>query len=266
MGRSFVAGIGVADKETWTYLLNQRLQSLSTRYEVILAERAGGATIDSVLSNLIDRTVKFDPDYLIVFSAYNNHILPRHSRKLSLGWKMSNFLYNISFSYATLREKAALMMYKDNNFWLYNYDIATTKREVDDLIKAYRKRLDQIYVVCKENNIEPILGLQPEFIPVALENLQDLLDEEEILRMGRKLERQGHLMYYELEYYLQGRLNLEMKEFADQEGILLFDCVSIFPKNKYAYFVDQIHPNAKGTLLIADELHSFLLKSNVVKG
>lgn len=264
LGGSFVEGVGVEDSQTFESLLEEEVKKISDKYEVINAG-AGGANINRLLENLIEQITKFDPDYLVLFSAYNNHSLVRNNLKLSFQWKISNFFYNTSVFYSMLREKISLKIYKDNNYYLYNYQVSVKKADVDSLMGLYRNRLAQIYTVCKEKNIRLILGLQPEFIPVGLRHLQDLLDKGQIRRVEEKLQQKNSLSHYELEYYLQGRFNLEMKDFAEQNGILLFDAVSIFPKDKYPYFIDQIHPNQKGTSLIAKSLYSFLLKNNILK-
>jgi len=263
-GGSFVMSSGVDDSSTWEYLLNEELKKLPGKYEVINGGRGGG-DINDLLRFLISVDVKFEPDYLILFSAYNNHKLLNQEHRLSLGWRISSFFYNISQFYAMLREKISLILYKDNNYFIYNFEIKLKKRDADDLMGRYRKRLEQIYTVCGENNINLILGFQPEFIPNGLKNLQDLLNQQELSLIGEKLEKQNYLTYYEFEYYLQGRFNIEMKKFAEEKGIFLFDGINIFPKDKYPYFIDQIHLNQKGTAILAKALFSFLIKNNIAK-
>lgn len=264
VGESFVACVGLEDELTWESLLQKELDKLPGRYEVINAG-GGGNSIDDMLSNLIDRDIKFSPDYLLFISAHNDRGTLKNNRKRSFSYKISNTLYNVSQFYAMVREKSSLIFFKDNNYYLYNYDIALSNSDADELVRVYRKRLGQIYKICMENNTVMILGLQPEFIPSGLKDLQDLLDEKRIAALGKKISDNGSLTYYEFEYYMQGRFNLEMKKFAGENNILLFDGVSIFPVDKYPYFLDEIHLNKEGSLLFARSLFAFLVDKKIAK-
>jgi len=92
------------------------------------------------------------------------------------------------------------------------------------------------------------------------------MDENELAAIGKKLEANGYLTYYEFEYYTQGLFNMEMKRFAEQNGLLVFDGISVFPENKYPFFTDQIHLNQKGTPIFADALYAFMLKNDIAAG
>lgn len=164
-----------------------------------------------------------------------------------------------------VREKSSLMFFKDNNYYLYNYTISVKEPDVETALNAYRKRLNQIYTVCRENDARLILGLQPEFIPNGLKGLQNLLDEKKIAALGAQVKKKGYLSYYEFEYYMQGKFNLEMKKFAQSNNILLFDGVSIFPEDKYPYFSDEIHLNKTGASLFAKALYEFLITNGIAK-
>ena len=265
IGGSFVACVDVADEDTWEVLLEKRLQGLPGKrdYEVINLG-GGGRNIDHTLSALIDEAVKFNPDCVIIFSAYNNHSMLNATQKQTLSWKISNILYDVSLFYAMLREKLSLTLYKDNNYYLYNYNLIISEASVDSLMSFYGKRLEEIHTVCRENGIKLILGLQPEFIPLGLKNLQHIGDEKEMKKLDKKIRQKKQLSYYEFEYYVQSRFNLEMEKIAKKKNISLFDGVSIFPENKYAYFHDQIHLSPKGTALLAETLYQFLLKNNII--
>ncbi len=265
MGGSFVNCVGVDDEYTWEVLLQKDLDHKAIgKYEVINGGE-GAANVNHILIRLIDRVIELKPDYLIFISAYNNHSSLRSEIHLSLSWRLSKFMYNVSQFYAMLRERLALKIYKDNNYFLYNYKVRVTSQEVENLLKKYKKRLEQIRIICDENQIKPIFGMQPEFIPNGLAELQNLLDDRKIAQLSNKLNKQKELSYYELEYYLQALLNRELKRFAIENKLLLFDGVSIFPEDKYPFFIDQIHLNQKGTLLFAAALYDFFVKNNLVK-
>lgn len=256
LGGSFVAGYGVKDNETWEVLLEEKLKKLPGRYEVINAGHVGD-NMDHLLISLIDKTAKFKPDYLILFSAYNNQRLVKREIVLPLFWKIPYYISKVSLLYAGLHRRISVILHKNSNNFTNKQRIKTTRTDIDNLMKRYRKRLKEIYTVCNENNIRLILGLQPEFFPRDLKNLQDLTDEKQLMKLDQKLEKRNYLHFYEFGYYMQGRFNLEMKSFAEENSILLFDGVSVFPKDKSPYFMDCIHLNPKGTSLIADSLYLF---------
>ena len=91
------------------------------------------------------------------------------------------------------------------------------------------------------------------------------MDEKKIAGLGEVIKKAGRLSYYEFEYYMQGRFNLEMKRFAQENNILLFDGVSIFPADKYPYFSDEIHLNKNGTSLFEKSLYEFLMDNGIAK-
>lgn len=264
LGDSFVMSTGLDDKTTWECLLNDSLKKLPQRYEIINAG-GGGTTIDQQLVNLIDKITKFHPDYVVLFSSQKNTMILDYKTEYSIGWKISTFFYNISQCYAMVREKSALRTFKDNNYYIYDYRIKITKPRIDKLMELYRKRLEQFYAVCKENNIGLIIGLRPEFIPSGLKELQQPLDKTRLAVLGTKLEKQGYLTYYEFEYYTQGLFNLEMKSLAEKNGLFVFDGTIVFPQDKYPYFIDQMHLNQKGASLFADAMYSFIVKNKISK-
>ena len=264
LGDSFVMCVGLDDKFTWERLLSDSLKDRPSRYEIINAA-GGGTDINQQLTNLIDKVVQFKPDYVFLFNAHKNSLLLDYKTEYSLGWQISNFFYNISQCYAMVREKSALRTFKDNNYYIYDYRVKITKPEIDKLLGLYRKRLEQFHTVCRENGIDLVLGLRPEFIPSGLKELQHPLDEARLMSMGEKLERQGYLTFYEFEYYTQGLFNMEMKSLAKKRGLLVFDGISAFPIDKYPYFIDQLHLNPKGAPIFAATMHDFIVNKNLVK-
>src|SRR5262249_38599560 len=72
-----------------------------------------------------------------------------------------------------------------------------------------------------------------------------------------KIRAGDDLWRMELEYYLQGRLNLEMQRVARARNIPFFDG-DLFPPDKRPFFIDQIHPNGEGANRIATALTAFL--------
>ena len=263
-GGSFVAGVGVADDETWPFLLNHDLNRRGYRCEIINAGQAGN-TITHVLLNLFQTYIKIDADCIILITAYNNKTFLRNTKDLPFTWHLSNLLYNTSQFYAMVREKLARVVYKDNNYFLYNYNIKLSQKDADDVFVLYIKRLNQFYHVCKERDITLILGLEPLSLPYRLKNLQDLSDLAAILSIEDKLGREGSLSYYELSYYMQAKFNSLMAQFGRQNNIPVFDGNNIFHTDKYEYFIDEIHLNKKGTQVFADALADFLIKNNLVR-
>ena len=264
LGESFVLCPGLPDESTWTYILEGLLNKLPAKYEVLNAG-AGGGNTDFALTGLIDRYIRLSPDYVMLFSAHNDRSALKGEKKTSLAYRISHVLYNVSQFYAMVREKSSLMLFKDNNYYLYDYDIALRQADVEKALELYRKRLGQIYTVCKENHAVFVLGLQPEFIPGGLKELQDLLDEKKLAALEEKVRKEGRLSYYEFEYYMQGRFNVEMKTFALENGVLLFDGISAFPSDKYPFFKDEIHLNGKGSEMFANALYRFFISKGIAR-
>lgn len=264
LGDSFVMSTGLDDKSTWEYVLNESLNGSSGRYEIVNAG-GGGTTIDQQLINLIDKIVKFHPDYVILFSSHKNSMILDYKAEYSLSWKVSTFFYNISQFYAMIRERNALRTFRDNNYYVYDYRVKITKQEIDKLMDLYRKRLAQFYTVCKENDIGLIIGLRPEFIPSGLKELQHPMDKDRMALLGGKLEKQGYLTYYEFEYYTQGLFNMAMEDCAEKNGLLTFDGTRVFPQDKYPYFIDQMHLNREGASIFAGAMTSFIIENDLAR-
>lgn len=263
LGGSFVMCLGTDDESTWERILEKRLNATGNKYEIINAGQPG-YTINNLPIFFIEQAAAFKPDYIIFTSAYNNHRLLKPAQALSPMWRISNFLYSASYLYSILRDKICLLLYKDTDYTLYNYRIKIDQREVDGLISLYRRRLEQLYTLCVEKNIEIILCLQPEYIPHGLKDLQNMMDEKKMAYLEDKVKTKKYLLNYEFRYYVQGRLNLEMKRFSDEKGILSFDGTSIFPQNKRPYFIDEIHMSREGAAVFADELYKFLSNKGIV--
>jgi len=266
IGESFVTCNGISDKETWENILEEKLNRGRGRYEIINAGK-GGDVIASHLANLINTYTALTPDYIILFSAHNDRAdLGAGGKKCSLTYRVSSFLYNISQFYAMVREKSSRFLFKDNNYFLYDFNIALKPSDAAQFLAIYKKRLEQIITVCRERGIRPIFGLQPEFIPNGIRrDLQNLLDEKKLEELAQKLKQQNYLSYYEFTYYMQGRCSLIMKGVADAHGVLVFDGITPFPEDKSAYFADEIHLNAKGASFFADALYAFLVKNDIAQ-
>lgn len=266
IGASFVHGVALDDRETWPYLLGEKLNedSRGKRYEVMSCS-VMGSNINILLAELTRYAVKLKPDYLIVFSAYNNHHLIKMGYDVSPAWKLGHFFYNISRLYSTVRDKMALILSKDIYYFHENWGVVVSEERTERAFRLYRKRLEQIVTVCRENEIKPILCMQPMFLPENLKNLQDLTNEKELERLEGKIKTKGRLSHYEFKYYMQGRFNLEMKRISESEGLLLFDGVSVFPKDRHMYYIDAIHLNREGTAILAKELFSFCVQNNILK-
>jgi lysophospholipase L1-like esterase len=264
MGGSFVYGYGVPDDQTWSYLLEQELKKASGRYEVI----NGGINsmdINGILRKIIGEIVFFKPDYLIIISNYANHFFINFDEETLL-WKIGYTLYRCSLFYERIYRKVSYILFKKTHIYMNFYDTVRLKKTaVDDLVAKYKKRLDQISTICRENGINLILGLQPEVIPGYSENAKALCDEGPIDAIGQKLQKQNYLRRWEFEYYMQGRLNIEMKKFAENNRILLLNNIGAFSGDMQQYFVDHIHLNGKGNALMAETLFSFLLQQGIVR-
>ena len=260
-GGSFVFGIGVPEGATIGRLLQEKLKASSEgterEYEVVNLGDAG-AGITTVLRIFVREGIRLKPDIAIAISAYNNYRLFSSKDERSVLWHLSKGLYSTSLFYATLREKLALIIYKDNNVGIYNQEVAIPRENVPSALNYYKAALEQLAILSQDNGIRLVFGLQPVFIPAGYEDLQELANEGQMSVIENALERGAPLTYYEAIYYMHSLQIRAMIEVAEKYAVPVFDLTKSMPVDKYKYYIDQIHPNAQGTRIIADALYAHL--------
>ncbi len=263
-GGSFVFGVGVADEYAFDRLLEEKLNAPHTgpapAYEVVNLGQ-GGADITTVLRIFAREGIRLEPDISIIISAYNNYKLFLSTDERSFIWHVSKGLYSTSLFYATLREKLALLRFKDNNILLYDYDVRITSEKVQAALQYYRAALEKIIDLSAQNGIQVVFGLQPISLPAGLEELQELANDQRMAALEDQVARGRALTYYEAMYYMQSLQIEAMIEVAAKHGVPVVDCGRLLPEDKYNYFIDQVHPNESGTPFVAQAIYDFFESS-----
>jgi lysophospholipase L1-like esterase len=256
-GGSDVFGAYLKDDQTWEFLLQQRLNQRGVAAEVINAGNSG-ANIHGVIEDLIRVTNRARLDIAIVMNGYNNHPLLPIERDYTLSRRADFYLYNFSLFYVTAKEKLAKLVSQPLDYGLYRQRVNVRLEDVEWLVAIYRKRLDQIATVCAERKVRLVLATQPEMFFQSDLNEQTTQTVAKIDGLTARIRDTGQLSIAELEYYLQGRLNLALRDVAAARSVLVFDGELVLFADKPRHFVDQIHPNELGAMKLAAALEEFL--------
>jgi len=256
-GGSYVFGAYLRDDQTWSFLLEQQLRSRARSVEVVNAGNSG-ANVHDVLTDVIRLTKRWKLHVAVITTAYNNHPLLPIKRRYSYARVGDFYLYNLSLFYVMVKEKTATLFRQPLDYGLYHQRVNVRKSEVDWLVSLYGKRLRQIATVCRERGIAVVFASQPEVFFEARLNEQSTMDPSAVDAMTTRLIADGGLFIAELEFYLQSRLNLEAQRTAAELATPFFDGATVLQSHKQGHFVDQIHPNERGSERIAAALAAFL--------
>ena len=256
------------DRETWTSILDARLNAENFAVDVLNAA-ANGANIDAVLRTAIAVTRTLKVDYLLVTSAYNNrHLLPMQ-RRYTWARQVDWYLYNVSLFHVMLKEKLALLQRQPIDYGLYRQHIRVDPAAVAAWTALYQHRLEQIATVAADERATLVLCTQGELFEDAHLNALGTLDEAAVNAIGQRIQRGEEVWLSELEYFMQGTQNLAVKHFAEvSRGVLFFDGAAVLQDDKASLFLDPIHPGPIGARKLADALFAFfrpLLSADAAK-
>lgn len=74
------------------------------------------------------------------------------------------------------------------------------------------------------------------------------------LEMSARIDRGESLSRAELEFFMQGSLNIALKQFAEVRHVLFFDGASLLAGDIDRYLLDPVHPGEEGARRLADVL------------
>ena len=255
-GGSFVFGHGLGDDDTWPAVLERRLRDAGRSVDVFnLGEN--GSNIHGVVINLIRASKRLDLDYAVLISAYNNHSLLRMNRSRAWARKADFYLYNLSIFHVLVKEKLSVASGQPVDYGLYRQEVSVEADAVNALIRSYRRRLEQAVVVCRERGIALVLAAQPQVFFDARIDALDMFDSVAVNHTHEQIARGESVWLMDLEYYLQARLNAEVRSTAAAHGLPFVDLANLFVNRKSGFFIDQIHPNVAGSEMIANALVTF---------
>jgi lysophospholipase L1-like esterase len=253
LGGSFVLGWDLDEDHTWPNLLERHLNSDARHYDVINAG-VNGANINKAVALLVRLTHDVQLDAVVVASAYNDHTTLRVSRRYPFAARLDFALYNLSWSYVMAREKLSRLSREPLEYSLYRQRVHVDAADVEAWRRTYRRRLAEIATICREHQIRLILMAEPEMFFDRTVDQWRLPDDSILSALDARIRDGNDLWRMELEYYMQGTLDREMRRFAIESGSTFFDAAGIFPADKRPLFIDQIHPNPAGSDLIAAKL------------
>ena len=213
-----------------------------------------------LLDRLQQNIIPLNPDYIILFTAYNNRIY----FDPSIFWSIDKFLSEHIWLVTLIKEWIGVHYLRDVDSLKYNLEGPMDISKVNKRVRDYRNKLEEFNMICKKNNISLIVGTQPHWLPKAYKNFKDLQNRKVVRRVKEKIESLGKATHYENQYIQMALFNFEMIDFANDNNLLLFDGISIFPKTRDNYFLDQIHLNQNGSKILANNLFDFLVDKKVI--
>jgi lysophospholipase L1-like esterase len=237
-----------------------RLESNLAREGVrvdVLNAATNGATIHGVLEDVIRVTNRVPLDYAIVISGYNNHPLVPLERRYSIARNIDFYLYNVSMLHVMMKEKIGRLRGQPLDYGLYHQVVRLHASQVDEVVALFHRRLDQIASVCRERRVKLVLSSQGEVFFDAALNRLSTLDADAVGTIDRTLRSRGELYLADLDYYLQGRFNLEVRRAARDLDVPYFDGAGILERDRARLFVDEIHPGPDGAGAMAGALADF---------
>ena len=256
-GGSYVFGDRLADEETWPFVLGKLLDERGLPLEVVNAG-GNGMNIHHVLRSVIRLTNRARVDYVLVTSANNNLFLLTRDRRYSVVSVVDEYLYNLSMFYVMLREKLGRLRGQPVDYALYHRRVHVDPAAVDRWIGMYHERLAELATLCRERGSTLVVASEPEEFYDARLNALDPLDEAEDAALGARIHGGEDVWRQELEYYLQTRLNLEAKRFAESSSdVLFFDGAGVLRGDKSRYLLDWIHLSPTGAAKLAGALADF---------
>ena len=255
-GGSYVFGAYLRDDQTWPNLLQEELRGRGASVEVVNAGNSG-ANVHGVLEDMIRISNRARLDFALVTSGYNNHPLLPIERRYSWARATDFYLYNLSLAYVMFKERAAKFIGQPLDYGMYRQRIEVRDRDVEWLVDLYARRLRQMATLCQERGIRLVLASQPEVFFETSLNTQSSQSPETLEAIRRRIQSGGALSIAELEFYLQGRLNSQVRQSAEDLSVGFFDGESVLLADKHRYFVDQIHPNERGAERMATALADY---------
>jgi lysophospholipase L1-like esterase len=137
---------------------------------------------------------------------------------------------------------------KNDTFSIPGADIQKRLRTQDKYLVAYRRRVQQLVTMCRENNITPVLITQPSLFGPGIDSISGA--DLNLFRIDDHTN--GGLWWQCLELY-----NDVVRQVAKEEGLLLIDLAIEMPKSS-AYFYDMVHFTDAGTDTVSALLQKHL--------
>lgn len=122
-------------------------------------------------------------------------------------------------------------------------------------INSYRRNLDYFVNIVKHDNVQVVLGNQP--------NIYNKLVEFRMDYASLVCYEKGKRSSLSSVAKAMSQFNNVTKEVADNNGVPFIDLDAVLPKNK-RYYIDVVHWTAEGNAVIGKELFKFIRDNNFI--
>jgi lysophospholipase L1-like esterase len=241
LGGSAVWGHGLEDTQTFPFYLEELLGS---KFEVINCgfPRYKMANVYNLLKNEL---MRYSPDIIVVYSAFNDAFEPRLTRGMSILTRLHEILYYRWMLYTVLLEKYSITKYGSPlPFFMLVRDIP------DD----YYKNLKPLIETAKNKGIEVILVKQPlNLLPDSIRRKDSRKQLEKVYAKTTDEFKRRIILHH---YYA-----CQAEELAEENNLLFVDSIPVLEGREELFF-DQIHLNPEGARLLAQLVAKDILKTN----
>lgn len=264
-GGSTTASLYVDEKLRWTYLVEKKLSELKGREVIVLnSSQSGNHSFHSNLS-LISKGLEKNPKVGVIMNVINDiglltktssyfktplsrSIIKNKELTINESNNYNKFIYSFKNNlkrifpniYGIIRDRA--LGYNSINMKRDEFsDYRNQKINRNEVLNQYEKSINLFIDVCLRYNIIPILMTQ--FNLINLENFDTVL-----MRYKEDYLNENQIKDF-MNVYIES--NNLLRKISKERNIRLIDLDSIIPK-KDSLFVDVIHLNNKGSILVSE--------------
>lgn len=239
LGASSTMGQNSAYEETYPYILEEilRKKKPSKNIEVINAGLSG-YSMEKIYNLFRNELVQYEPDIVTVYSAFNDASFTRNltSKRNSAPLVLHKLLYYRWMLYTVLVEKYSVIRHKN--------PVPVFARGRWRPIDSYRKNLQNLITLAKENGIDVVLIKQPISVDIAIDYSKETKET-----LNKRIKRSVSMK--EIRALTQAMLVKETEHIGRLNELKVVDPISEFKKKK-VYFIDEVHLTGKGNLKLAD--------------
>ncbi len=272
VGGSTTECFHLSDGQDWTSQLSDLLKQDLQKTWVNNAGLDGQSTFGHAIL-LEDHLLKLKPNLLLFYVGINDvrrddlNSFDQSMFKQEVKWR-EWLEYNVK-TIGFARNFWRAMRAKKRGLSHHEVDLAklpslifpdsTIVRQVEEYkvkyVPAYKKRIERLIKLCRENNVEPVFATQPSLIGVGVDSLTGVNLETVATVNGEN----GKLSWAILQANNQALLEL-----CAAEGVFCMDVASKMPKNS-KYYYDFIHCTKEGSAQIARIMAAELIPHLVEK-
>lgn len=262
LGGSSTFGFHNEDDETYPFYLQEMFRSgdRGSRVEVI----NGGFpyyTSASIRSLLESEILKYDPDLVTLYTAYNDASWPL---SLSPFLKGLFWIQQHSSIYLVIKETVFpdIRVYQMQNRLRRRSagdgaDLARIEADAEAIAARYRENLEAIADRVRGRGAKLILIRQPMTTAVVNRGIDSLTFAEEYRAVREKLEAGASTHPFETRLVYQWRLLEELDSFARERGLELVDNVALTDPDR-SQLTSHVHLSAEANRRLAEELHAVI--------